>query len=371
MNTCVSKVVDIDEDAIGPPRLEIGILGWLKSNLFSSWLNTTITFICLWISYNLFVFITKWAVIGASFGKAPENCKDCSGACWSVIRDTWTLFLMGRYPSEERWRLLGILFIVGALIIVSFFKKVRNWRGKYYLWAFSIIPILILLKGVDVFGLKVVDTELIGGLLLTVLLSIIGLGFGFPLGVLLALGRRSRGLPIIKWICIVYIEVIRGIPIVSMLIIASILLPLCLPSDVSLGLVLRAQVGIILFSAGYIAEIIRGGLQGVPKAQEEAAWSIGLNYWKTMVFVILPQALRIVIPPLVSIFITFIKATSLVTVIGLFDLLGMAGVVAANPKWLGKIVEAYVFVAAIYWVICYSLSRYAMNIEKQHKAREH
>jgi general L-amino acid transport system permease protein len=303
----------------------------------------------------------------AAFGTTPDTCQGIEGACWSLIGDMWRLFMVGRYPSDEQWRPMVALVLIAVLSLATLFRKIRRRQGIYFLWAISPVFVFILIRGVDSLGLKTISTSLWGGLLLTVILSVVGIAFGFPLGVILALGRRSKRLPVVKMLCVGYIELFRAIPIVLVLVMSSILLPMFLPAGIELDLVLRAQVGLIMFLAAYLAEEIRGGLQGIPAGQEEAAVGLGLNFWQTMMLIVMPQALRIVIPALVNRFIGAVKSTSLVLVIGLFDLLGVAELAAANPKWLGKKIEAYVFVAMIYWIICYSISRYSRHLEAKFK----
>lgn len=242
----------------------------------------------------------------------------------------------------------------------------RGWPPFYLVWALSPFAVFFLIRGSTALNLPIVDTSLWGGLLLTLVLAAVGLGLGFPLGILLALGRRSR-LPVLRALCVAYIELIRGVPLIMVLFMSTIMLPLFLPGGIEVDKVLRAQIGITLFAAAYLAEVVRGGLQGLPSSQEDAAKALGMSSWQSMVLIILPQVLRIVIPPLVSTFIGLFKDTSLVAIIGLFDLLGMAAATTANPDWLGRLVEAYVFVAAIYWVFCYSMSQYSLHLEKKYK----
>jgi general L-amino acid transport system permease protein len=212
-----------------------------------------------------------------------------------------------------------------------------------------------------------VDSANWGGLMLSLILGTIGIVVSFPIGIVLALGRRSTKMPIIKALCVVYIEVIRGVPLITVLFMSSVVLPLFFPEGFNLDKVLRAQLGIIFFSAAYLAEVVRGGLQAIPRGQEEAAHAVGLSYWQTMGFIVLPQALRIMIPALVSGAIGLFKDTSLVSIIGLIDFLSIASLATANPEWIGRNIEAYVFIAAVYWLFCFNMSRYSMRLEARLK----
>ena len=346
-----------------PPKSQVGLIGWMRQNLFSDWYNTTLTVLALWVIYHALGGMFNWAVRFAVFtGTDPAPCKVAKGACWALVNDNWQIYMVGSYPLELRVRPLIALLVVLAVLIPAFIKRFRRSRLMQTAWVISPVVIFILISGSETLGLTPVPTPRWGGLLLTLLLSITGIVCAFPFGLLLALGRRSK-LPIIRSLCVVYIELIRGVPLISVLFMASFVLPLFFPAGVTIDKLLRAQIGIIMFAAAYQAETVRGGLQALSKGQEEAAMSLGLNYWQTMIFIILPQALRNVIPILVSGAISLLKDTSLVVIIGMFDLMGIANTIVANPNWLGKHVESYAFIAGIYWVICFSMSRYARHLE--------
>ena len=347
----------------GPPKMNIGVLGWIRKNLFNNWYNSILTILFLWLIIYIVANLFDWGIRLASIiGTKPEDCQGIDGACWPVISDNWEFFMVGTYPFELRWRPLMAFLVVVALAALALWPRIR--RMKLYLLAWFVSPIVIffIIKGSDTFGLTQVDTRHWGGVMLTVILSVVGIVFAFPVGLALALGRRSK-MPVINMLSVGYIELIRGVPLITVLFMSSIMLPLFFPEGFNLDKVLRAQIGIIMFAAAYQAEVVRGGLQGVEKGQEEAAAALGLSYWQSMVLIILPQALKIVIPTMVSSAISLLKDTSLVVIIGLFDLLGIANLVLANPIWLGKMFETYVFVAAIYWVMCFSMSRYARRLE--------
>ena len=381
---------------IKPPRSSKQVLPWLKENLFSTWYNTLLTIVTLGFVYFLLKGILTWAFTDAN---------------WGVISANLQLFSIGAYPRAEIWRvwvvlytvcallglsggiwgglpfrfaigigsigfvcallplfewatrgwILGSVALLGAFLVLGvnirgLISKVRSWvLGA---WLLSFPWTLIMLRG---FGENAVLTTNWGGLLLTLILAAVGIVFCFPLGVLLALGRRST-YPVIKWVSTAYIELIRGVPLITILFMAQIMIPIFMP-DVRLDKVLRAMLGITLFSAAYMAENVRGGLQAIPKGQYEAAHALGLNYPLTTLFIILPQALRSVIPAIVGQFIALFKDTSLVTIVGLLDLLGIAKTVIANPDWLGLQAEVYLFVAAIYFVFSYSMSYVSQRIE--------
>ena len=347
-----------------PIRSVKASLGWLRDNLFNTWYNSLLTLGSVWLLYKIFITVVPWALTRAVFGTTPESCEGAQGACWSFVHHFFGLFLVGTYPYDQRWRILGVAMIVVALSVATLY---RPWRWKRWLllaWVASLFPVFLMIRGSTTLGLEVVDSTQWGGLMLTILLSVFGIGLAFPFSILLAMGRRSK-LPVIKALCVGYIELIRGVPLITILFMASVMLPLFFPSGFTLDKVLRAQIGIMLFSSAYLAEVVRGGLQAIPRGQEEAAAAMGLNYWQIMGLIVMPQALRIVIPPLVSTFIGLLKDTSLVAIISLIDLLGAAYSASQNPDWLGHVVEAYVFTGAVYWVICFSMSRYSQGLEQR------
>lgn len=352
---------------VGPPKIAINVVGWMRQNLFSNGLNTLLTVFCLWLLWVALSNLTQWAVLDAAFGSTPESCKVVVGACWSFLTEFWVLFMVGTYPFEQRWRILVVVLIIVGVAGAAVFPQARRSRWYFGVWALSVVPVFLLIRGSETMSLTLVDSTQWGGLMLTIMLSVAGIGLSFPISILLALGRRSE-MPIIKALSVAYIELIRGVPLITILFMASVILPLFFPPGFTMDKVLRAQVGIIMFSAAYLAEVVRGGLQAIPKGQEEAAAALGLKYWQTMVFIVMPQALRIVIPPLVSTFIGLLKDTSLVSIIGLIDLLSVAQMASQHPDWLGKVIEAYVFVGFVYWAICFSMSRYAMYLERRYES---
>ncbi len=349
-------------DNIKPPRTSVGVIGWLKSNLFNSWFNSLLTLVVLFLFYKTIPPFVQWAFIDSLWMSTGKECLAADGACWSIIPANLRFILFGFYPYEEQWRPAIAIIMLVSLLIYSQYR--RNWRKNlFYIWICGLVVMGILMKG-GLFGLSSIETTQWGGLPLTLLLSVFGLTAAYPLGIVLALGRQSR-LPAIRALCVVYIELIRGVPLISLLFMSSVVFPLFLPEGVSVNAILRAQVAIILFTAAYIAEVVRGGLQGMSKGQYEAAESLGLNYYQTMRLIILPQALKIVIPPSVSILISAFKDTSLVVIIALYDLLKTTQSILGDPRWMGFSAEAYLFVAAIYFICCFYMSNFSRKLERE------
>jgi general L-amino acid transport system permease protein len=349
-------------ESILPPRTSIGVLGWMRVHLFSTWYNALLTFVIVALAVKVVPPIIRWAFINSLWNSTAEACRAIDGACWSYIPANIRFIFFGFYPYDQQWRpALAVLLLVGLLI---FSRYRRNWKKSLlYDWIFGLIIMGLLLKG-GLFGLNSVESTQWGGLPLTLLLAVFGLTAAYPLGIVLALGRQSR-MPMVKVLCVVYIELIRGVPLISLLFMSSVVFPLFLPEGVTINKILRAQVAIILFTAAYIAEVVRGGLQGMNKGQTEAAQSLGLNYYQTMRLIILPQALKIVIPPSVSILISAFKDTSLVVIIALYDLLKTTQSSLTDPKWMGFSREAYIFVAVIYFVGCFYMSNFSRKLEKE------
>jgi general L-amino acid transport system permease protein len=339
---------------------------WLRDNLFNSVLNSVLTIVAVAIILRVLWGIVDWGLVHAVWS-APDgrSCRAANGgegACWAFIGAWYRFILFGRYPYAEQWRPLLVVMIFVALLLASCDR--RLWGPRIaLLWLGGFVVNGILMLG-GVFGLSFVGTDLWGGLPLTLILAIVGLAAAFPLSILLALGRRSQ-MPAVRALSVAYIELIRGVPLITVLFMASVMLPLFLPEGTTIDKLLRAQVGFILFYAAYLAEVVRGGLQAIPQGQSEAADALGLSYWRKMGFIILPQALKIAIPPLVNIFIAGFKDTTLVTIIGLFDLISTASNAITDPNWRGFYVEAYVFIAAIYFVFCFFMSRYSQSLERQ------
>ncbi len=358
----MSEPTQPSREYLAAPVLKIGALAWLKDNLFNSWYNSLLTVITLLGLWYLVPPFFKWAFVDSLWNSSAEACRDIDGACWSIIPNNIKFIILGFFPNGEEWRPLLAMFLLLALVVYS---KERSRWNKYlgWFWVSGLIVMGTLMYG-GIFGMTVVETAQWSGLPLTMMLSFFGMVAAYPLGVLLALGRRSK-MPAIKTLCVVYIEMIRGVPLISLLFMSSIMFPLFLPDGMTIDKVLRAQVAIILFTAAYIAEVVRGGLQAMPRGQYEAADSLGLNYRQTMRLIILPQALKIVIPPTVGILLSAFKDTSLVVIIALYDVLKTTKVTLSNPKWTGYSTEAYIFLAVLYFICCYAMSSYSRRLEKE------
>jgi general L-amino acid transport system permease protein len=333
---------------------------WLRENLFSSWPNTLATLLAILFLWRSLPGLIDWAFADAVWRPEPTACRAAKGACWGFISDKHRFILFGTYPYEEHWRPAVSTVILIVLWAASAWRRLWGW-WLAPIWFLGLSAIGVLMWG-GVFGLSYVQNERWGGLILTLLLSTFGLAFAFPLSILLALGRRS-GMPVVRGLCVAYIELIRGVPLISVLFMASVMLPLFLPPGVSADKLLRAQIALILFAAAYLAEVVRGGLQAIPRGQYDASDALGMTYWQSTFLIILPQALRISVPPLVNTFIGLFKDTSLVLIIGLFDLLSTVKVSLSEPAWAGFGVEAYLFASVIYFAFCYSMSRYSRSLE--------
>lgn len=351
-----------ERDAVKPPVTSVGVIGWIKENLFNSVFNSALTIVTVYVLWKIIPPFIQWAFIDSTWVSTGAECREAGGACWSIISSNIRFIMFGFFPYESQWRpLLAMILLVGLL----FYSQNRNhWKKSLaYAWLAGLFIMGLLMKG-GLFGLKPVESTEWGGLPLTLLLSVFGLTAAYPLGVVLALGRQSK-MPAVKTLCIVYIELIRGVPLISLLFMSSVVFPLFLPEGITVNKILRAQVAIILFTAAYIAEVVRGGLQGMSRGQYEAAESMGLNYYQTMRLIILPQALKIVIPPTVSQLISAFKDTSLVVIIALFDILKTTQTALQNPEWMGFSTEAYIFVALIYFVCCFFMSNYSRRLERE------
>ena len=349
--------------SLPPPRMSVGVLGWLRSNLFSNWFNSLLTLLALYLIWLSVPSLLQWAVLQADWtGSSRADCTG-EGACWVFIRERFSQFMYGFYPQELRWRvdLTVWLAVIGA---APLFVPVMPRKLLYglLLLAYPLLAFWLLHGGF--LGLSEVETSQWGGLMLTLVIAAVGIAGALPLGILLALGRRSH-MPAIRVICVTFIEFWRGVPLITVLFMSSVMLPLFLPEGLSIDKLLRALIGVILFQSAYIAEVVRGGLQAIPKGQYEAAAAMGLGYWRMMGLVILPQALKLVIPGIVNTFIALFKDTSLVIIIGLFDLLNSIKQATTDPAWLGMATEGYVFAALVFWIFCFGMSRYSMRLERK------
>lgn len=346
------------------PNRSQGLWPWVRANLLATPLTAAATLllggVLLWVLPQLI----HWTLISAVWRPDHAACRAAeAGACWGVVAEKYRFILMGRYPFEAHWRPMLATTLLVALLVLSCIR--RFWRPWLALvWAGVLAAFFALMYG-GVAGLSVVETDRWGGLPLTLLLSSISLVACFPIALVVALGRRSR-LPAIRTFCTLYVELIRGVPLISVLFMASFMFPLFMPQGTTIDVLLRVLVGITLFAAAYMAEVIRGGLQAVPKGQAEAAATLGLSYWQTQRKIILPQALAMVVPGIMNNFISTFKDTSLVTIVSLYELTGaMKMALNSDADWRPYVMEGYFFIALIYFIFCFSMSRYSRWVEAQ------
>ncbi|CAM5778570.1 amino acid ABC transporter permease [Castellaniella caeni] len=355
------------EPELRPPAAQAGVFGWLRKNLFSTWYNSLLTLALAYALVRLLVPFLDWAVFDAHFLGSSEA--DCSrtAACWVFVGQRLDFFIYGFYPETETWR-ANIVFAMIALCFVPQMVPRLPGRRPLLILGFTVLPVagFILIHG-GLFGLASVATNKWGGLMLTLVLAYAGMVASLPIGILLALGRRSH-MPAIRGLSVAFIELWRGVPLITVLFMASVMIPLFLPHGVSFDKLLRVFIGISCFWGAYMAEIVRGGLQAIPSGQYEAADALGLGYWKKMMLIILPQALKTVIPGIVNTLIALFKDTTLVLIIGLFDILGTIQATITDPAWGDVTTEAYLFVAALFFIFTFGLSLYSRNLERKLRA---
>ncbi len=350
--------------ALPPPETMSGAAAWMRQNLFSNWANSLVTVVLGGLLLWVLIPVINWAFIKADWiGDSREAC-DSGGACWVFIIARMNQFMYGFYPEAEYWRVnvTGLLLVVTLAALMIERIPGKKYTAIFALFIFPVIAFYLLTGGS--FDLPHVETNLWGGLMLTLVLAIVGIVAALPLGIILALGRRSE-MPVVRSLCIAFIEIWRGVPLITVLFMASVMLPLFLPEGTNFDKLLRAMIGIVMFQSAYMAEVIRSGLQAIPKGQFEAAEALGLSFWQSMYKIILPQALKLVIPGIVNTFIALFKDTSLVLIIGLFDLLAIIQSASTDANWLGFAIEGYVFAALVYWVFCFSMSRYSQGLERK------
>jgi len=358
-----------------PPAASRGAADWARQNLFSSPLNAVLTIGCLilviWAAPPLIRFFLLDAVWS---GTDRDACvkSAASGACWAFVRAWFSYFIYGFYPVSERWR-VDLFFAALALGLawLGWLRSPRRSLGAIYF--FVVLPFLsfALLHGAPAIGLAVVPTALWGGILVTMVVATVGIVVSLPVGALLALARRSK-IPLVRWIAVAFIEFVRGVPLITVLFMASVMLPLFVPERFAPDKLLRALIGVAMFASAYMAEVVRGGLVAMPRGQYEAAQALGLPYWRMMALVILPQALRVTLPNIVNIFIALFKDTTLVFIVGIFDLLRTIEAARGDPRWSTPVtsVTGYAFAAMFYFVFCFAMSRYARRVEAR-LARAH
>ena len=413
-----------------PPLSSIGIIGWLKSNLFSSWFNAILTFLSTAFLFYVLSGLVPWTFLSIWNASSLNECREIAmatwgkthgHACWAVINDRWVQLLFGFYPSHLYWRpILALLLLVPALAPVLFTEAPRKllyvtatypfllpwlmWGGslwvsisilfgfllgyfvlKYLASTFGQLLGVIIAVGVAVFwwsflgqpfaglatsalplDLESVTSRSFGGFMLALLIGVVAIGCSLPIGIILALARQSD-LLIVKALSIGFIEFIRGVPLITLLFVASTLLNIFLPPGSDFDIILRVIIMVTLFASAYMAEVIRGGLASLPRGQYEGADSLGLNYWQSQRLIIMPQALKVSIPPIVSTFISVLKDTTLVSIIGLMDPLGLSQGIRANAEWQGIYWELFAFIALLFFIVCFSMSRYSMYLERKLK----
>jgi general L-amino acid transport system permease protein len=354
--------------SLPPPTRVHGVWPWMRTNLFGSIGDTILTLVGLGIALLVLIPAVQWAFINAVWDSPTRDAcaAQTMGACWAFVKVNFGQFVYGRYTDPERWR-VNVFFVLMAAGIVPLAIPSAPFKRLNLVYIFIIFPIVggILLYG-GLLGLPVVETALWGGLFLTLVVSYVGMAMSLPLGIILALGRRST-MPAIRYVCVFFIEVCRGVPLITVLFMAGILLPLFLPTGVNFDKLLRALLGLSLFAAAYMAEVIRGGLQAVPRGQYEGAKALGLGYWQMMRLIVLPQAITIVIPGIVNTFIGLFKDTSLVYIISIFELLYTVRNSFSDPTWATSTTPAsgLVFAAAVFWIFCFTMSRYSAFVERR------
>lgn len=354
-----------------PQRTQRGPVSWLRHNLFSSPLNVALTIICvLFIAWVVPPLVRFFVIDAVWSGTDRQACladaqHPTPGACFAFVRTWLSYFIYGFYPLGQRWR-VNLFFLALAFGIVWLLRLSAPRRDIGAVYFFVVLPILsfVLLSGLPAIGLTSVPTSLWGGILVTIVVATVGMVVSLPFGILLALGRRSD-MPVVKLCAVIFIETIRGIPLITVLFMASVMLPLFVPERFAPDKLLRALIGVALFASAYMAEVVRGGLVAVPRGQYEAARALGLTYWRMMALVILPQALRVTLPNIVNTFIGLFKDTTLVFVVGIFDLLRTIEAARADAKWATPTtsIAGYAFAAVFYFICCYGMSRYARNVE--------
>ena len=336
----------------------------LNKNINSSNFNALLTLFTIFIIIKSIPPMLDWFILEANFaGSSKDDCTG-DGACWVFIKVWFNRFMYGLYPDAEQWRINTAFLILFAVVGVSFFvsQKLKKYFILFLVFVFPFLGIKLISGGS--FGLEYVESAAWGGLSLTFIISAFAILFCFPIGVILALGRRSS-LPAIKYISIGFIELWRGVPLITVLFMSAVMFPMFLPDGTFIDKLIRVLIAITLFEAAYMAEVVRGGLQALPKGQYEAAKSLGMGYWRMNALIILPQALKLVIPGIANTLLALVKDTPLIFVVGLMELAGMIGLAKTNPKWLGMAMEGYVFAGLVFWVICYAMSRYSQNLEKK------
>ena len=342
------------------------ILDTLNKNVNSNHFNSILTILAIFLLIKTIPTVLDWLFFDATFiGSKKEDCTS-DGACWVFINVWFERLIYGLYPNNEIWRInaafIGLILTVGLAFFVS--QKIKKYVLIFLIFVYPFIMISLISGGS--FGLEWVETNAWGGLSLTFIISIFALTFCFPVGLFLALGRRSS-YPVIRYASIGFIEFWRGVPLITVLFMASVMFPMFLPEDTYMDKLVRVIIAITLFESAYMAEVVRGGLQALPRGQYDAGKSLGMGYWRMNLLIIMPQALKLVIPGIANTFLALVKDTPLILVVGLLELIGMIDMAKTNPKWLGFAAEGYVFAGLVFWIICYSMSRYSQSLERKYK----
>lgn len=335
----------------------------IANGLFGTPTNLVMTLAITWFLFSTVPSLLRWAILDAAFLPAePETCKVASGACWSFVIAKSRQILFGIYPYDEQWRPMLVCAIL--ILLLGYSVRPASWRPKLIaMWLAAIVAILLLMAG-GIGGLQVVPSAEWGGLPATLILTVVSIGVAFPTAIFLALARRSE-MPVVRTLTVFGIETIRGIPLLSMLFVSSIMLPIFLPEALLPDKFVRALVALTIFAAAYLAEVIRGGLQAIPKGQFEAADALGLTYWQKNRLIVLPQAIRVVIPALSNTIIVMIKNTSLILVVGLFDMISSGRAALADPEWSSPAIETYFTISLIFFTLTFSFARFADFIERR------
>jgi len=342
------------------------ILDNLNKNINSNWFNAILSLLIIFALIQNIPPLLNWLFFDANFvGETKEECTG-SGACWIFIKIWFPRLIYGLYPNAEIWRInLSFILLITSIIILFYApQKFKKYIIIFLLFIFPFIAINLISGGN--FGLEWVETTAWGGLSLTFIISIFALLFCFPVGMFLALGRRSSA-PVIRYSSIGFIEFWRGVPLITVLFMASVMMPMFLPDGTYMDKLVRVIIAITLFEAAYMAEVIRGGLQALPRGQYDAGKSLGMGYWRMHLLVILPQALKLVIPGIANTFLALVKDTPLILVVGLLELVGMIDMAKSNPDWLGFATEGYIFAGVVFWIICFNMSRYSQRLERKYK----
>ena len=346
-----------------PPVNTDSPLYWIRRNLFGSVTDTVLTLVSLYLTYQIVTGFYVWAIRDATFFAETRFGCETAGACWALITSRHDQFIYGYFPADGRWRIdLAFILLFVALTPILFDKTPYRRPLLNFTVSYPIVAFWLLVGGF--LGLEPVETSQFGGLMLTLVIGVTGIVCSLPIGILLALGRRSN-MAGVRAVCVLFIELVRGVPLITLLFMASVMLPLFLPPGVHFDTLLRVLIMVTLFASAYMAEVIRGGLQAIPRGQTEAAQSLGLSYWQNMRLIVLPQALKISIPGIVNTFIGLYKDTTLVLIIGLLDLLGVGRANLADAKWMGLSTEIYVFIAILFFIACFGMSRYSIYLENK------